>query len=195
MIVKERPLWRAACPKGVGMRFVLLLLLAACAAHSPEDRAKLTVARLEFSPSGTCSGVFIGPELLLTASHCLEMGQLSRINGLPTRARAIRHDGQDHAVVVVDYPNRHWTTVNPDFRQGQRVFMYGNPAGRTDILRRGYIAGRDADFIYLDMQIGGGDSGAAVFNDRGEVVGLVTGYGAQGSFHMGLVRPFAKDFP
>lgn len=180
-----------------------VLLIAALAlgisAHIPrpvpEAKAKESVALLGFTGGGSCSGTFIGPGLLLTASHCFREGDwLLTVNNEPVNVESIRHDGADHALVVVDYPNTAWVPTSPDMAQGQPVFMYGNPANRRDLFRRGYISGWDGQQIYVDMTIGPGDSGAGVFDDKGRLIGVVTGYGSLAAFHVGVMRPIAEGF-
>lgn len=161
----------------------------------PEARVKQAVALLTFTGGGSCSGTFIGPGLLLTASHCFREGSwLLTVNHQPVNVESIRHDGADHALVVVDYANPTWVGTSPIRAQGQPVFMYGNPANRADLFRRGYISGWDGEQIYLDMMIGHGDSGAGVFDDQGRLIGVVTGYGALAAFHIGVMRPIAEGF-
>jgi S1-C subfamily serine protease len=77
--------------------------------------------------------------------------------------------------------------------QGQAVFMYGNPNNINDLLRRGYVVGGDAERTLLDLNVSHGDSGAGVFNDKGEVVGVITGFGQFSSgMRLALVKPFTK---
>lgn len=185
---------------GILARVLLIAALALGIANhipkpDPEARVKQAVGLLTFTGGGSCSGTFIGPGLLLTASHCFREGDwLLTVNNQPVNVESIRHDGADHALVVVDYENPYWAETSPNLAQGQPVFMYGNPANKRDLFRRGYISGWDGQQIYVDMMIGHGDSGAGVFDDQGRLIGVVTGYGALAAFHIGVMRPIADGF-
>lgn len=176
-----------------------LVAIAGCRATvaepSVESRVKAAVVVLGLTDEGTCSGVMIGPRLLLSASHCFEGGRLLTVNQVPVNVVEYRHDGQDHAVLLLDTSFPAWVAVNyGGASQGDRVFMYGNPAGILDILRRGYVMGHNAQGMLLDFPASPGDSGAAIFNEAGEVIGILSG-GVQ--LRMGMVlilaRPFAGE--
>jgi hypothetical protein len=87
----------------------------------------------------------------------------------------IQHDGQDHAWITLAMATRHWAPMGRALRQGEPVFIFGNPRGLRDMMRRGYVVGQGADYIYFDFPNDFGDSGAAIFNERGEVVAMVHG--------------------
>jgi hypothetical protein len=175
----------------------ILLGAAGCVSKEPvEDIAKRAVAVLELTDGGTCSGTMIAPSVLLTASHCLEGTDLLTVNTTPVNVLKVEHDGADHARVTVDHAFPHWAPMGSEPAQRDRVFMYGNPAGRRDLYREGVIAGSDGKTIYVDIEVGHGDSGAGVFNERGEVVGVITGYGQHYAFVIAIVLPFAfSDAP
>lgn len=171
---------------------LLCLILAACASGpTPKD----AVALLEFEGGGTCSGTFLAPRMLLTASHCFDgVRPLVEVNKHPVNVVSIRHDGADHALLVLDVDFPAWVSIGPSPAQGDEVYFYGNPSGLRDLLRRGVIAGTNEHFIFADITVGHGDSGAGVFNRHGELVGVVAGYGENRAFHMGTLRPIADGF-
>jgi hypothetical protein len=167
-----------------------LLAVSGCASLPPEVLAKRSVAVLDLTEGGTCSGTLVGPSTLLTAAHCLEGADLVAINMVPVNVLRIELDGADHARVTVDHVFPHWAPMGSEPAQRDRVFMYGNPAGRRDLYREGYISGSDGKTVYVDIEIGHGDSGAALFNERGQIIGVVTGYGQHYAFVIGVVLPF-----
>lgn len=179
----------------------LTLLLAASVAiagcqstRTMEQTAKASTLHLGLT-DGNCSGTSIGPRMILSATHCFQTGHLLTVNDMPVNVESFRDDGADHRVLVLDIDFQPYARMGKPPVQGEPVFMYGNPLGMRDLLRRGYVSGQSDRGHLLDLMVGGGDSGAGVFNDRGEVVGVIHGYGAQDAFHVGLMIPLAEGFP
>ena len=172
-----------------------LLILAGCQTINPEQSAKSSVAVLGFT-DGMCSGTLVGPNKLLSASHCFQGGRLLTVNMVPVNVVQYQHDGKDHALITLDTTFPSHARVNfGGMAQGERVFMYGNPSGQADMLRRGYVAGTVAQGTMLDLPVSQGDSGAAIFNERGEVVGVLTGYTElQSGMQLAAVHPFTGSF-
>jgi hypothetical protein len=181
----------------MNLKWPLILLIAgavAMAGFAPapvEERAKRSTVHLGLT-DGNCSGTSIGPKLILSATHCFTTGHLLTVNGQPVNVESFRDDGADHRILVLDTDFPPHARMGQTPKQGDEVFMYGNPAGMHDLLRRGYVSGQSDRGYLLDLMVGGGDSGAAVFNERGEVIGMIHGYGAQDAFHVGLMIPFAE---
>ena len=170
-----------------------LLLLTGCQTIDHESAAKASVAVLGFT-DGVCSGTLIAPNKVLSASHCFQGGRLLTVNMVPVNVVTYQHDGKDHALLTLDTTFPSYAPINyGGMAQGERVFMYGNPSGQNDMLRRGYVAGSVAQGTLLDLPVSQGDSGAAIFNERGEVVGVLTGYTElQSGMQLAAVYPFTS---
>ena len=74
-------------------------------------------------------------------------------------------------------------------RQGDRVRWWGNPVGEPNVYREGYVARADGDVLVIAAQICKGDSGAGLFNDRGEVVGIISAMTAEMHCQFALSLP------
>lgn len=176
----------------------LTLLLAASVAiagctnpRAIEKQAKASTLHLGLT-DGNCSATSIGYKLILTATHCFNTGHLLTVNDQPVNVESYRDDGADHRVIVLDTDFPPYAKFGKVPEQGDRAFFYGNPMGLRDVLRRGVVAGLADRGWLVDMTVGPGDSGAGVFNDRGELIGVVYGYGNQHAFHIGLMQPLAE---
>ena len=174
----------------------LVLLLTACQTTTinHEQSAKASAAILGFT-DGSCSGTIIAPDKVLSASHCFQGGRLLTVNMVPVNVITYQHDGSDHAVVTLDTTFPSFAPINyGGMAQGERVFMYGNPSGQADMLRRGYVSGSVGLGTLLDLPVSQGDSGAAIFNERGEVVGVLTGFARlQSGMQLAVVHPFTSE--
>lgn len=155
---------------------ILLALLAGCSGcvSVPSHEAlRATALRLEFTTS-LCSGTAIGPHLILTAQHCY--GQpLVRVNGQPVKVTGVGRDKHDALTLRVSgITFAHWARLGALPKQGDRIRWWGNPEGNEDVYRQGYVARADRRLIVVDAPICHGDSGSGMFNDKGEVVAVVT---------------------
>lgn len=153
------------------MRFALLALLLAltgCADASPRDHALRIIA------SGmVCSATAVGPDTIETAAHCLSR-PLQTINGKHARvvrSQAIAFDRL--RVVVAGLRFKTWARIGVAV-QGERVRFWGQPRGFPFVYREGRIAGIFQDGVLLDASVCPGDSGSGLFNDAGELVGVVS---------------------
>lgn len=155
------------------------LLMAGCSgcASMPDyNDAKASVVRLEFPGGGVCSGTAVSKTTVLSAAHCfhVDSGDMS-VNGKDVTFKVIANDGEDHVLVSVDKPFTVWARMairKPS--QGDVVFVHGNPAAIKDMLRVGRVAGWDGTLMVLGLLGWYGDSGAAVFDENGQVVGVVS---------------------
>lgn len=86
-------------------------------------------------------------------------------------------------------------------RRGETVYAVGNPMGLDATVMRGVVssttrmlrvpwAEAEVPFLQTDAGITGGNSGGALFNDRGELIG-VPAAGAPGTV-LGLAIPFSQ---
>lgn len=166
------------------MAAALAVVTACCSA--PQASPKAHTLRLEME-GGICSGTAIGPDEVLTAVHCLE-NPLTRINGEPVQLLESRQIGPDMIVIRVDRRFDSWARwADRQPEQGATVYYWGNPVGLPDVYRRGYVAGYNQGRILVDIEIGQGDSGAAVFDEHGRVVGVVSGYGQRPPFRLAII--------
>lgn len=152
--------------------FAILLLLTGCANAQPPFRDSALTLDLE---RGTCSGTAVAPNVILTASHCLEEGnRIKAINGKPAYALKAIHDGKDHVLVRVSIKFKRWSRVGGDLLMGDRVRWIGSPAANPGVYREGYVTRSNKDEVWLDAQAFGGDSGSGVHCSDGRLCGVIS---------------------
>lgn len=124
------------------------------------------------------SAVVVGDDLVLTCSHVLEPKKdiyaFSRKFGLRLKVVAI---DKKHDLMLLRFPIK---IFRPNFKLarsmkvGERVFQYGNAFGLMGAYKELSVSGEynsEIDFYFPTFI--GGDSGSAIYNEYGEVVGLV----------------------
>lgn len=150
------------------------------------DRARQALVAIECN-GGTASGVIVSPTgLVLTAAHVV--GEAKH------KTKVILHDGKtveatslgldtatDAAMVQLPAPAKAWpyVSISRDVRDvtlGQWCFALGNPGGwdaaRGPVLRTGRIVKLAPNMLQSDCVLMGGDSGGALFNLDGDVIGI-----------------------
>lgn len=197
------------------MRSTILLALAlvsgACGASPATDRVHPATFKIE-TGVGSCSAVAVGPHTFLTADHCVVNDGLRRVavGEVVVDVASIVADDRDHVLIRVDHRFKSWVQVRRSpIRQGEAVFIFGNPGNQTDLYRKGYFAGTEdvilnhpdtkADWpqsgaLLFDLNIGRGDSGSGVFDERGLLVSVVSlSYRDNLPLAMGLPFGFSAD--
>lgn len=161
-------------------RWVLLgtlsVLVGCGGCVSLPQQQKSAALRLEFE-HGLCSGTAVSPNTFLTAQHCMvgALGPLVSINGAKVKSYAAHSPKGDSVRVVVQgvvfrsYAPRVGKAV-----QGDRVHWHGNPLGIADMYREGYVGTVNKDGVFIIAESCTGDSGSGVFNERGELVAVVS---------------------
>ena len=167
------------------MRAMLAVLVAlflsaccGCASAPTCDALHDTTLRLEFG-HGICSGTAIGPHTILTAQHCLKNDTLKLVNNKPVKVTGIGRDKHDALTLRLSgITFKTWARMGHMPHQGDRIRWWGNPRiGNMiarDVYREGHVAALEDGLIIYDASICFGDSGSGIFNDRGEVVGVIS---------------------
>lgn len=162
------------------MKYAALLLIflagcSGCASFPDFADAKESSVRIDFPSGGVCSGTAISRTAILSAAHCFKVAEgEAKFNDQDVKWKVVANDGADHVLVSVDKPFKRWARMGHKPAQGAVVFVHGNPNGIKDMLRVGRVAGWDGDLMALDLLGWFGDSGAAVFDENGLIVGVVS---------------------
>lgn len=140
---------------------------------------------------GHCTGFIESDYILVTATHCLEdrnditattTYDEGRFTRYQNSGQIVSNDGADHVKVRMKHRlrGRH-AKLAPMPPPGSPIYIYGHPADTQYQLRTGMVVGqyrsgngRLYDSIAMDSWHG--DSGGAIFDKDGNVVGLVCGY-------------------
>lgn len=160
-----------------------------------ERRCKEFTHHLSFHGGGTCSATAIGPHAILSAAHCDPNGNAALVEFLtgekPKHRTSMKidetnveivgsiFDGQDHVIRLLSGITfaRYARFSQLHLEQGDKFFLYGEPADNWGALRHGYVmsvVNTDEGYLaLLDLNGYYGDSGAAMFNWQGDIVGTV----------------------
>lgn len=175
------------------------IILPAGAKMAHQTSFRLDIQESKEKSPGHCSATAVGPNQLLTAEHCISPTAVYSIPGSGVLAvKSILHDGADHVLLEVDKKFDVWAQINlvqPE--TGSHVYIWGNPGDLSDVYREGTISGvvEEAGKVVVLVDINGyfGDSGSGVFNEKGEVVGVISIINSQGlapQFKMMGLFPF-----
>lgn len=169
------------------MLAAFVLMLAGCGTLSEEGRKH--AVRLGFDSGGYCSGTVVGPNEILSARHCFS-ANLATVDGENVVVLANYPLDHDQHVVKVGKSYKRWAIKSPiPVRQGDRVSFTGNPYGLSTAYREGYVSAFKEGSIVVDIEAGRGDSGAGLFNKRGELVGVISSVFYAESFRMTIAWP------
>lgn len=166
--------------------FLALTFLAGCASAPPpppkwSDRVDVSSAVYVRGDTFACSGVAVGDHTVLTAAHCMDKGEFE----------IVAFPGVSYPVTKVElWPGRDlaWVTTGgarlavqarfalklPD--EGDLVFGAGFGCYGALAVEPGlYVTRRQIDgALVFAMGSCHGDSGGPVFNDDGELIGIIT---------------------
>jgi V8-like Glu-specific endopeptidase len=164
--------------------FCLALLVSLLSFAVQAIEPTTTTARLDFD-YGTCSGTIVAPNVILSAAHCFQeedddLGVVSapretmKVDGYKVTILAVVYDDNDHALVKVDTSFRHFAKLAKPPAVGAHVHYWGNPDRVSNQYREGYVTGYKHDAMLMNVNGFFGDSGAGIFNEAGEVVGVMS---------------------
>src|SRR5216684_3566426 len=145
-----------------------------------------SVVLVRSSMGGSGSGVIWDkPGLVITNHHVVSgpVAELMVADGRRLRARVVgRAPALDLAALLVEADLPHRLTVGDSdaLRVGDLVVAVGNPMGERNAPSVGIVASAADDVLRLSITLRPGNSGGALVNARGEVVGIphmVTGNG------------------
>ena len=182
------------------------LLPAARAEAAPDvDRLAQSVVRLEVFDArgerlGTGSGFALGdPAVLVTAAHVIE--NMATMTAWRDDGTAFQVDGaldadRDADVALCPLPEDAGLTplaaAGEAPRRGADVLVISSQFGLTNLVSKGVLCGwwnsGEADWPLFTATVSGGSSGGPVFNEAGEVVGVVTGTYEKGQ-NLNLAAP------
>lgn len=117
---------------------------------------------------GIGSGVVVGTNYVLT---CFHLDHEFFVQGLP--AKIVKNDVRVDLVylkTIQKYEN--FAQLTKIAVLGEKVYVVGYADGRKTFLT-GYIARIERGFILIDAKVIQGLSGGGVFNENGELVGIV----------------------
>lgn len=167
---------------------LLLASLAGCAGARPS--VERYTYRIGTQDGGLCSATAVGREVLLTAKHCIaENDSVVYLGDKRVTIRHIEVDGRDHALLWVDERFPVWAQRGPTPHKGDALSFVGNVDGFDQFYRSGQMAGWYSSAMLLDMTCGKGDSGAGVFNESGQLVGMIS------AVYVGPIVRFCVSYP
>jgi hypothetical protein len=160
----------------------------------------------------SCSATAVGPQALLTASHCEQASDDIFIDGQTFAQEAVIvghiRDGFDHTILLVKnvtFPV-YVSVIEKKPDQGDDIFTFGNPGDWVDVFQKGYVASIQFDDsmaaqmgegkppeILLDFQAYPGISGSGVFNTDGVLAFVVSAYHEQSDSKSAIA--FASAWP
>ena len=159
-------------------------------------------------PGGLGSGVIVSENgYVLTNNHVVENAEEVQVilpDGRKYRAKFIGKDagdrGTDLAVLKIDGRNLPALPIgnSEELQIGEWVIAIGSPFGLAQTVTRGMVSAKGrsldnmnivkyADFIQTDAAINRGNSGGALINIRGELIGINTAIATGGGFSYGNV--------
>lgn len=173
------------------MKFLATLLLASLAgcADARPSFERFTY-RIGTQDGGLCSATAVGQDVLLTAKHCI--GEGDTVVYLGDKRVTVRHievDGRDHALLWVDRRFSVWAQRGATPVKGDALSIFGNVDGFEQFYRVGRMSGWYSSAMLMDMTCGKGDSGAGVFNESGQLVGMVS------AVYVGPIVRFCVSYP
>ena len=136
----------------------------------------------------SCSGVFIGPDLILTANHCISDSRgrqwIKTAEGISYSVSIVKGNKyKDLALlrVIASRPINHaYAQLGTPAVITQDVFTVNSGKGFVQTYARGYVANLIADpdhgtgSILHTAPIMGGASGSGLFDNRGRLIGINT---------------------
>ena len=151
------------------------------------ERERASHARSE--QRGLGSGVIVGSDgYILTNNHVVDGAddiQVELTDGTTMKAKLVGTDKpSDLAVIKIEAPNLHAITLGDSdaVQVGDVVLAVGNPFGMGQTVTMGIISakgrfttvgnGSYEDFLQTDAPINHGNSGGALVNTKGELVGI-----------------------
>ncbi len=161
----------------------------------PEDKEEV--------PGGLGSGVIVSEDgYILTNNHVIEGAEGIEVvlpNGRKYQAKVVGKDagrqGTDLAVLKIDGKNLPVLPIgnSEELQIGEWVIAIGSPFRLAQTVTRGMVSAkgrsiddipivRYADFIQTDAAINRGNSGGALINIRGELIGINTAIATGGGF-------------
>jgi hypothetical protein len=164
-----------------------LLSLCAFGKNTAVEHAARTTHHIAFRTiveGRSCSATAIGPHALLTASHCELPAESIFIDNEEADIFGIVRDDNDHSIILVAKTFKFWSDVSATPASlGDHVFIVGNPGSQDGVYREGYVArlnkptgffGSGPTVSLYDLNGYHGDSGAALFNEKGEILGVLS---------------------
>ena len=158
-----------------------------------ERRARSAVVKVSplLSPghgTGTYFDMF-GKKVVITAKHVSQGHEKMLVvapSGETVVAKLIYEDVLlDYSVLLVPNMETRESVLyapiqfDPESLIGSRLSYVGYPAQHKMFMSRGYVSGYEGGYLIVNMYGWFGSSGSILFNDLGEVVGIVTGIGSE----------------
>lgn len=176
------------------LKYAVLLLVASCATMQPTYETSLDSAvQLEDGFGPFCSGILVSPTQVATAAHCIMPGGMfvRFADGHTKKVLAVRGQGvpvsdTDWAILKIEQKRRHPIAPVSCERPplGSYIYHVGRSPGHLSV-SDGIISAYDtknnewldwaAGLVIADLTGGPGASGGGIFNQRGELIGLMVG--------------------
>lgn len=175
----------------IRLALALVLALLACDLPAPvfaSHPAPIRKAVLRIRTDYTCSAVLVGPRTAVTAGHCVDLmegliGAVAQdadgavVGRVSSAARA---EFGDAGVLLLDRPARAWLELSddpPDYGSPLTLAGYGCEHGVLGVRTASATGVTDWDGTTpIHGRVCRGDSGGAVLDTRGRLVGIMVSY-------------------